>query len=596
MTRTIKLAALALLCTLALLHLAAVPVRAANEPDAETGSVPLLVRTNVDLTPEVISDIAIRTVRVSHVWPEIRAMAITMNESKIPELAADPRIDVIEADLTGLVAPNAVDLAGEDIPIESTIAPTQGLVTPVQTWNLDMADTPGSGYTGAGVTVAVVDAGLPQNWQEFLPADCVDLEHAAGFGAEGWGDPHSQVTAIHGVGGYIGLFPHGLAVSSVIAGFPSEFGLIGGAAPGAKLLPVRVLNQFNFGWFSWFTAGIMHVANLKATGAIPGPMVINFSIQATGSSQVLTAAINYAISQGVLFVTIAGNFNPTSFVAFPGRLPQSITAGAVGWRSEGLAPQPWFFGNVAEDDASQAYVASFSCRESPFVAPASQIDVVAPGSFVFGEWLFGSGFSEGRQVAFDAVDNFIFGTSFAAPHVAGIVAQMLEKNPTLTQAQAEGILRSTALPIPPSAVQFFTPLGVRVLPWDGRATGTGLARGDDAVASTPPPPAALAGSLAGRSRALDRGAGDAVSLRLTSAPGKLPVRFEFRTPRDAAVGVSIFDLQGRLVRRWVGLDARGTTLSWDGRRDDGAVVGSGLYFLRAESSGGLARAKIVVTR
>ena len=74
------------------------------------------------------------------------------------------------------------------------------------------------------VTVAVVDSRLPQNWPELLPVGSVDVEHAAGFGAEGWGDFHSQVNAIRGVGGHVGLFPHGLAVSSVIVAFPSDFG------------------------------------------------------------------------------------------------------------------------------------------------------------------------------------------------------------------------------------------------------------------------------------------------------------------------------------------------------------------------------------
>lgn len=595
MTRASNLAVVLLFVSFVAATLWAPYVTAAIDPDAESGSVPLLVITRVDLTPEVVADIAIRTVRVRYVWPEIRAMAITMNEAKIPELAADPRIEVVEADGTGRVAPGPVDGTARTQTIASLLTPTQGLLSPIQTWNQDMADTPGSGYSGAGVTVAVVDAGLPQNWQEFLPDGCVDLEHAVGFGAEGWGDPHSELTAIHGTGGHIGLFPHGLAVSSVIAGFPSPFGPIGGSAPGAKILPVRVLNQFNFGWFSWFTAGIMYVANLKASGAVPGPMVINFSIQAGGSSSVLTAAIDYAISQGVLFVTIAGNFNPTSFVAYPGRLPQSITAGAVGWQREGLSPQPWFFGDVAEDDASQVYVASFSCREAPSVAPASQIDVVAPGSYVFGEWLFGPGFSEGREVAFDALDNFIFGTSFAAPHVAGIVAQMLEKNPGLAQGQAEAILRSTALAVPPSPAFFVTPLGEGVPPWDARATGTGIVRGDDAVAATPAA-AWLGGGVASLGRGSAIGARDGLALRLASTPGALPARFEVRARGVEPITVAIFDVQGRLVRRWTGLDSRGVTLDWDGRGADGRAVGAGIFFARAEGSERSASTKFMVAR
>jgi subtilisin family serine protease len=453
------------------------------------GTIQLLVQSRVLMTPDVAASIGSYAVRVNYVWPEINAMALTINPSRIAELQASPLVGYVEADQQGQ-APGRNPDGTEGAAASTIVVPLPESAATTQTWNLDMADTEGSGYDGSGVTVAVVDSGLPQNWEEFLPPGCVDTEHAIGFGAEGWGDFHNPVNAIRGVGGHIGLFPHGLAVASVITGFPSELGPIGGAAPGVKILPIRVINQFNFGWFSWFTAGIMHVGRLKADGALTGPVVINFSIQARGDSAIMTSAIDYATSQGVLFVTIAGNFGPSdATISFPGRLPQSITAGATGWTREGCSPpactSPWFFADVLENNTSEVYVASFSGREtSPPPAP-TRVDVLAPGSFVFGEWLFGPGFSEGRSLGFDAVDNFIFGTSFAAPHVAGIVAQMLQKNPALTQAQAESILRTSALGIPPNPAGVLTPLGQFVYPWGANATGSGLARGTAAVTLTP---------------------------------------------------------------------------------------------------------------
>jgi subtilisin family serine protease len=469
-----------------------VPAGPALAVSAENGggAASFLVRSRVPLTPDVVAAIGGHAVRVTFVWPEIDSMAVMVNPSKLAELAADPLVALVEADAQGS-APGRNPEGAEGAAAPAILVPLPEAVSSTGTWNLDMADTAGSGYDGSGVTVAVVDSGLPQNWQEFLPPDSVDTEHAVGFGAEGWGDFHSQVNAVRGVGGHIGLFPHGLAVSSVIKGFPSEIGPIDGAAPGVKILPVRVLNQFNFGWFSWFTAGILHVARLKESGSLPGPVVINFSIQSTNPSSILESAIDFAISRGVLFVTIAGNFGPDApTISNPGRLPQSITAGAVGWTREWCFPptctDPWFFADVPENDPSQVYVATFSGRESDPPPSPTSIDVLAPGSFVFGEWLMGPGFSEGRAASRDAVDNFIFGTSFAAPHVVGIVAQMLQKNPNLTQADAEAILRSTALPIPPAPGGAFTPVQY-VFPWGSNATGSGLARGAAAVTATPAP-------------------------------------------------------------------------------------------------------------
>jgi subtilisin family serine protease len=461
--------------------------RAANDGDG--GAIPLLVRSRVPLTPDVAAAIGSHGVRVTYTWPEISAMAVTVNPAKIAELVADPLVELVEADSQGQVPGNPVDAAAElAVPLVAVPLPDSSVVN--QAWNQDMADTPGSGYDGTGVTVAVVDSGLPQNWEEFLPPGAkVDTEHAAGFGTEGWGDFHSQVHAIRGTGGYIGLLPHGLAVSSVILGLPSDFGPVGGAAPGVTILPIRVLNQFNFGWFSWFTAGIMHVARLKEEGAIPGPVVINFSIHTRNNTAITQSAIEYALSQGVLFVTIAGNFGPADgSISFPGRLPQSITAGAVGWTKEGcgypVCTPLWYFTDVPENDLTQIYVTPFSGREASPPPSPTAIDVLAPGVFVFGEWLLRPGFSEGRQVVFDAMDNFIGGTSFAAPHVVGILAQMLQKNPTLTQSQAESILKSTALPIPANPTGVTTPFW-HVTPWGANATGSGLARGTAAVAATP---------------------------------------------------------------------------------------------------------------
>src|SRR5262249_41603645 len=99
---------------------------------------------------------------------------------------------------------------------------------------------------------------------------------------------------------------------------------------------------------------------------------------------------------------------------------------------------------------------------------------------------------------------FAGGTSFAAPHVAGIAALMLQKNPHLTQVQIEDILKNTAMPLPPGCRDvifpgigpgnpatwddhgnlFFFPFTVC---WGANATGHGLVQADAALAATPLP-------------------------------------------------------------------------------------------------------------
>ena len=442
-----------------------------------TGTVALLVQSSGPLTAGVVSEISSHALSVSYVWPEIRALALTTTSAGASTLLADPYVALVETDGGGSAPDSGVAANGT---AATYAVPLFTSATPLESWNLQMAQTAAPGYNGTGVTVALLDSGLPQNWDQFLPAGSVDTTYAAGFGSMGYGSYIDPVIPIVGNGGYYGLFPHGLAVSSVLVGFRSPLGPIDGSAPGAKILPIRVLNQFNFGYFSWFIVAFLYVAHLKESGAIPGPLVINFSIQSLGYSLILQEAIDYAISHGVLFTTIAGNFGPGfGSIAFPGSLPESITVGAAGWVGIGESPD-WVLGPVPTGDPSQFFVDGFSGRG---YLP-DQVDVVAPGTYVFGEWAIGPGFSEGHEVAFPAFDNFIAGTSFACPHVAGIVARMLEKDPGLSQSQAEAILKGTALPIPDNPYGLSLSIGY-VFPWDIFASGSGLVQGVDAVAATP---------------------------------------------------------------------------------------------------------------
>ena len=54
----------------------------------------------------------------------------------------------------------------------------------------------------------------------------------------------------------------------------------------------------------------------------------------------------------------------------------------------------------------------------------------------------------------------------------------------------------------------------------------------------------------------------------------------------------IYDLRGRLLRRFTTLE-RGRVF-WDGRDENGVLVDPGVYFVRAQGSSGLARARFVL--
>jgi subtilisin family serine protease len=74
----------------------------------------------------------------------------------------------------------------------------------------------------------------------------------------------------------------------------------------------------------------------------------------------------------------------------------------------------------------------------------------------------------------------------AAPHVTGVAAQMLEKDPTLNQGAIESALKSTALPIPAGSMDIFDlspAMGWYTYSWEADATGAGLIQADAALDS-----------------------------------------------------------------------------------------------------------------
>ena len=205
-------------------------------------------------------------------------------------------------------------------------------------------------------------------------------------------------------------------------------------------------------------------------------------------------------------------------MGFPGGYAPVISAAAAGWQNEfvdpavtqiyrmywlqngtdfvpplfpggGEVPEPTPTANAAPFDGS-VYIVNFSSRE---VGLDQELDVTAPGVFIRGPFAGFPGFTHlpwwakgiGDLVSVANPGNFFYvsGTSMASPHVAAVAALMLEKNPILTQAAVEGILKSTTIPIPPGT-GFSVQTGDNT--WGADATGTGLVQADAAIAATPP--------------------------------------------------------------------------------------------------------------
>ncbi|MEO5617836.1 MAG: DUF4331 family protein [Candidatus Eisenbacteria bacterium] len=85
-------------------------------------------------------------------------------------------------------------------------------------------------------------------------------------------------------------------------------------------------------------------------------------------------------------------------------------------------------------------------------------------------------------------------------------------------------------------------------------------------------------------------------LRVAGANPSSISRLEFTVPRGGRATLKVFDLQGRTVRSLFDQDAAAGTFAatWDGRLDDGARAGRGVYFARLTTGGETFDKKIVL--
>ena len=424
------------------------------------------------------------------------------------------------------------------------------------TWDSDLINVESVPQTGKGVYVAVLDTGLVPNWRDYFPGARVATHLGAGFHQPvtfkaGNLDPCGLDVAVGKLqqSTWVGSrgSTHGTHVASTIlgyfydsnfdtvAGFPLPPIMVRGIAPDVTVIPVQVLSDYQiparphcpdpnqragfnavFGTSEMVAAGIRYATDLKRAGY--SPMVINMSLGGPALDAVEKDALDYAIANGVIVVAAAGNEGETG-MSFPGAYAPVISAGSVGWTGEWLRPtdglpryRMWWLkypnppllpGSGEVDDATQAddiYVSDFSSR----ALPGQQLDVLAPGSWVRGPFPGDPGYnhlpwhSRGiGDLRGGAGTNFFFvgGTSMATPHVASVAALMLQKNPTLAQAQVESLLKSTALALSPTGSRaIFDFDHPATISWDTLcgavpcdAVGAGVVQADAAVASTPAP-------------------------------------------------------------------------------------------------------------
>jgi hypothetical protein len=402
--------------------------------------------------------------------PAIKLVTMRSTASQLPAIRA-----------RSYVAAANPDAERKGSPIDGVAA--TNFANGISTWDMDavnVTSSPGfSGravnFDGTGVYVAVLDTGLLDSWRQYFPEQRIATQYAKSF--SGGGGEAGNVSETPNMWEH-DQNSHGTHVTSTVLGYNLLGTPVNGVAPKATVIPVKVLGQGGFGWSSVIARGIVYIADLKSGALAGSSMVINMSLGGPSLDAAEQAAMDYAISKGVIIVASAGN-EGNAGMGYPGAYAPVISVAASGWTGQWLAgpdgnPNNWWNADDVADPLNPAhfYIADFSSREKA----GQQLDVTAPGSWVVGPYQVNSG-----QLSYF----YLSGTSMSSPHVAGVVALMCQKKPSLNAAAAEKILKASAIALPAGSRTVALPGGAtEVQSWGSDATGAGLVTADAALKAT----------------------------------------------------------------------------------------------------------------
>jgi len=312
------------------------------------------------------------------------------------------------ADVPGLtVTPNAT------VQVSGT---SSSQLWPFESGNADMWTGDQQLYNGKLPTIAIVDSGV-QNRSDFgnrLLAS-VNLSTVAGN------------TSLDDQRG------HGTFVAGIAAGNGAN---LAGAAPTAPLVSIKVMDQNGQAKTSDIITACQWILDNKGKYNI---RVANFSLHSSYATNFYRDPLDQAVEKlwfnGVVVVAAAGNYGisntePSGVLYSPGNDPFVITVGAVD-----------LGGSSRNNDDQAAPWSAWGYTNDGFYKP----EVSAPGRYMVGPVPPGSSLTTvkaSNMVGSDRIQ--LSGTSFAAPVVAGTVAQVLARHPNWTPDQVKGDLMRTA--------------------------------------------------------------------------------------------------------------------------------------------------------
>jgi len=264
----------------------------------------------------------------------------------------------------------------------TTAYPNDSLLAEQWGWfRVDADDAWLTGYAGDGVVVAVFDTGIDLNHPDLKEIEIVY--------AWNYVEDSSNVTDADG---------HGTLVAGIIAATTNNQIGIAGIAAKTKLAIFKVLEESGGSWMDLARA----VREARGVGADVYVMSLGGTVGGRAGSLV-ERELELAYASGGVIVAAAGN-DGTDVPTYPAAYDNVIGVGAL------------------EKNDTRASWSNYG----------PNVELMAPGVSIASAYL-------------DAKYAYASGTSFAAPHVAGVAALLLGKEPSLTADGVRERLHSTAV-------------------------------------------------------------------------------------------------------------------------------------------------------
>ena len=382
-------------------------VAIALAPEALPAPGPRLASAVRDRQGRVLAALPPGSFRLKHRYAEIAGLAGWAQRGALEVLADHPEVALVYLDRrVKRVLAQGTALVGGD-------------------------DAHAQGYTGAGVTVAVIDSGIdaahPDLSDDLVAEQCFCDNHPSPVRGC---CPNGGATQ-SGPGAAAETDGHGTSVAGIV----TSGGVVAapGIAPDAGVAAVRVFGNTGGGLFSDIDAALDWVLANHGALAI---RVVNMSLGDGGqyaspavfpcSGSNTASAVSALTAAGVAVFVASGNEGYDAGIAFPACIANAISVGGV--YDANVGPVSW---------CGNAQCTTILCTDNPtsadrFVCHAnsgSSLDLLAP------DWRTDAPQAGGGTHGFG-------GTSAACPYAAGEAAVLFEADASLTPAALRSLMKA----------------------------------------------------------------------------------------------------------------------------------------------------------